>query len=99
MALVDFVRGCLDITSNKRDDEISMWIDAAFADMERCGVNPSLLDRAKPGPIVKAAVVEYVKAHQGYDNTEADRFERNYTSRLAALLNSKANTYLFAEEP
>jgi hypothetical protein len=48
--------------------------------------------------MVRSAVVCYVKANYGFDNAEAPRFTSTYKSILAALLNSKANEYIYPEE-
>jgi hypothetical protein len=98
MALLDDVRACLHVSSNKTDAEIQIWIDAALANMRSCGVKEELLQPKSLGAMAKAAVVMYVKANYGYDNSEAPRFQQAYDSTVISLLNSKANEYLFPEE-
>lgn len=98
MALLDDVRLSLRTMTTATDDEIQMWIDAAVADMRRCGVRDDLLEEETMCPMAKGAVVCYVKASYGYDNPEADRFMASYQSMLTGLLNSKANEYLFPDE-
>lgn len=97
MALLDDVRLSLRVVSEATDDEIQMWINAAIADMQRCGVKPELIDEGDPSPLVKSAVTCFVKAQYGYDNAEAPRFMESYVMLLAGLLNSKSNEYLFPE--
>lgn len=97
MALLDDVRLSLRVVSEATDDEIQMWINAAIADMQRCGVKPELIDESDPSPLVKSAVTCFVKAQYGYDNSEAPRFMESYVMMLAGLLNSKSNEYLFPE--
>ena len=79
-----------------------MWIDAAKADMRRCGVHDSLLVEETMSSLAKSAVVCFVcfvKGQYGYDNSEAPRFLESYRMMLAGLLNSKANEYLFPDTP
>jgi len=99
MALIDDVRSCLHVSSDKTDVEIQMWIDSAIDDMRRCGVKESLLNPSTMNSLAKSAVVMFTKARYGFDNSEADRFESWYQATLASLLNSKANEYLFPDEP
>ena len=98
MALLDDVRSCLRVTSTLSDPEIQMWIDAAIADMRRCGVRDDLLDTATMNSLAKSAVTCFVKANYGYDNAEAPRFTATYKAILAALLNSRANEYIHPGE-
>lgn len=95
MALLDEVRTCLRVTSTLTDTEIQMWINAAIEDMRRCGVKDALLVESTMNSLAKSAVVCFVKAQYGYDNSEAQRFLESYGMMLAALLNSKSNEYLF----
>lgn len=98
MALIDEVRPCLRVISTATDAEIQMWIDAAIADMRRCGVKDELLDVESMCPLAKSAVTCFVKSQYGYDNDEADRFMGSYQMMLTGLLNSKANEYLFPDD-
>lgn len=95
MALLDDVRKSLRVVSDMTDDEIQMWVDAAIADMLRCGVKSELVDEKAMSPLAKSAVTCFVKAQYGYDNAEAPRFQESYRMMLAGLLNSKSNEYLF----
>lgn len=96
MALLDDIRTAVRVTSTATDSELAMWRDAAIADMRRCGVKDELLDESLEtfDPLVRSAVVCFVKGNYGYDNSEAPRFMAAYKSVLAALLNSTANEYL-----
>lgn len=100
MALLDEMRMRLRITSTATDDEIDGEILAAIADMRRCGVKEALLEAEAPHPLVKHAVAMYVRAYYGMDNAnERPQFIAAYERVLCDLLNSKANEYLFPEEP
>lgn len=98
MALIDDVRTCLRVVSDMTDSEIQVWIDAAKADMLRCGVRPELLVEQTMNSLVKSAIVCFVKGQYGYDNSEAPRFLDSYRLMLAGLLNSKSNI-CHVEEP
>lgn len=100
MSLLDDARVAVRVTSTATDAELQMWVDAAIADMRRCGVRDELLDEGAEtfDPMVRSAVVCYVKANYGYDNAEAPRFTATYKAILAALLNSRANEYIYPGE-
>ena len=89
MALIDEARVWLRVSGEYTDTEIQDMLDEAIADMDRCGVRDELLEDITP--LVKGAMREYVKAHYGYDNDEANRFKASYDLMLANLLNSDAN--------
>jgi len=74
MALIDDVKMALRITSIEFDPEVQGLIDSALADLQLSGVvNPLETD-----PLIKRAIITYCKAQFGYDNPEADRFQRAY---------------------
>lgn len=98
MALLDDVRQCVRVTSTATDAEIQAWINAAIEDMRRCGIKDALLDPATMNSLAKSAVICFVKANYGYDNSEAPRFMESYNAMLTGLYNSKSNEYLFPEE-
>lgn len=74
MALIDDVKTALRITADEFDGEITGLIDAAMADLQQAGIyTPDETD-----PLIKRAVILYCKAHFGYDNPEAERFQQSY---------------------
>lgn len=94
MSLLDDIKVCLRVSSDATDSEVQMLIDAALYDMERAGVNPGLLHGCGDGianGFVKTAVTAYCKAHYGYDNAEAERFDDAYRRIVVDLLNSGEN--------
>lgn len=93
MALLDDCRVAVRVSTNALDSELEILIAAAKADMERCGVKPALLDDEALAPIVRSAVVCFVKSHFGLDQEadERDFFQASYRSQVVALLNSDAN--------
>jgi len=100
LTLLADIKTALRITSDAFDTEVETLIGAALADLERVGVNPALLDAENlPDPLVRHAVTAYCKAHFGYDNDEAGRFEEAYRRVQVDLLNSKQNIAAIEEEP
>lgn len=79
----------LRVSSAEFEPEIEMLADAALEDMERAGVDPDYL--AALGPRVRHAVACYCKAHFGYDNAEACRFDQSYRQIVIDMLNSSRN--------
>ncbi|SFR15264.1 head-tail connector protein [Desulfoscipio geothermicus] len=78
MALLDDVKKALRISeaTTDFDGEIQDLIDAAKADLGLSGVmSEKVIDT---DPLIKRAVVTYCKANFGYDNPEAERFQRAY---------------------
>lgn len=100
MALLDEMRVRLRVTTDLTDAEIQDEIDAALADMRRVGIKEHLLNADNPAALVKHAIALYCKAYYGYDNAnERPQFIAAYERTVCDLLNSKANEYLFPEEP
>lgn len=91
MALLDDVKVALRVSGSATDSEVSMWVGAALADMERVGIDPAMLGDDPPA-LVKAAVACYAKARYGYDVEERAQFEASYRSIVCDLMNSSANT-------
>ncbi|MFA6690050.1 MAG: head-tail connector protein [Sphaerochaetaceae bacterium] len=77
-------RTSLRITATDYDDEISTLISAAKADLKRGGITS---DKAASDsdPLVRVAIISYVKASFGLDNDEADRYAKVYQSMLSAM--------------
>lgn len=100
MALLDDMRERVRVTTKLTDAEIDDAIMAGLEDMRRCGIKERLLSGEQPNPLVKMALTNYIRAHYGLDNaTERPQFLESYKQTLCDLLNSKANEYLFPEEP
>lgn len=76
-------RKALRITATDYDDEISTLILAAKADLVRGGVTQA--GAVDTDPLVRTAVICYVKGQFGLDNNEADRYMVVYQSMLSAL--------------
>lgn len=65
-------------TNQSYNDEINDLILAAKDDLKISGIASSLID--DNDPLIKRAIITYVKAHFGYDNPEADRYSLAYES-------------------
>lgn len=103
MTLQEDIRVSLRITSSDFDSEVRMLIDAARFDMERVGIDPTLLaldpeTQDLENAFVKAAVTAYCKAHFGFDNAEAVRLDDSYRRIVCDLLNSASNIAAIAEQ-
>ena len=99
MALLDDMKLVLRVSTDAYDSEVNLLIEAAKADMLRVGVLPDMVNPPvgeDEAPLVIQAIACYCKAHFGYDNSEAARFERSYRQTVTDLLNSSAN--IAAEE-
>ena len=86
MATTDMLVACrtaLRITSTDYDDEISTLVAAAKADLKRGGVLLAKVDDTDP--MIRVAIICYVKSAFGLDNDEADRYAAAYQSMLSAL--------------
>lgn len=90
MALLDDVKLALRITSSAFDPEVQDLIDAAKSDLQLSGVHPDWMD--DDDPLIRRAVMVYCKAHFGYDNPEAERFQRSYDMLKAHLTLSQEYT-------
>lgn len=77
------VRTSLRITSTDYDDEISTLVAAAKADLKRGGVLLAKVDDTDP--MIRVAIICYVKSAFGIDNDEAERYAAAYQSMLSAL--------------
>lgn len=92
-SLYDSVRDALRVSSTMYDSEVYGLIGAAVKDMLVKGVSPTWLgtDIDALPELAKQAVVVYAKANFGYDNDEAERFQKSYDSIVCTILNSSHN--------
>lgn len=94
--ILDACRSALRITSTDYDDEISTLVLAAKADLVRGGVTGS--GAVDTDPLVRTAVICYVKGLFGMDNDEADRYMAAYQSMLSALKCSSGYAQTLTDE-
>lgn len=93
---LDELKLMLRVTSDVYDHEILIEAEAALRDMERVGIREDYIKEANAS--VRHAVACYVKANFGYDNEEADRFNRSYRQMVIDMLNSDKNKAYNPEE-
>ena len=89
--ILSAVKVNLRLTTDAFDEaEIMPLINGALCDLQRVGINPSLLEleEDKVDGLTLRAIVLYCKAHFGYDNAEAERFENSYNQVVRDMLNS-----------
>jgi uncharacterized phage protein (predicted DNA packaging) len=76
MALIDDIKDILRVSGNDLDTEILDLIEAAKADLQLSGVHSTKVNDADP--LIKRAITVFCKANFGWDNPEADRFQKSY---------------------
>lgn len=77
-------RQCLRITSAAFDGEIVDLIRAAREDLALVGVLPERA-RDEADPLIKRAIMNYLKAEFGLDNADADRYRAAYDRLKVSL--------------
>lgn len=68
------IKQALRINNSAFDEEVQDLIDAGELDLKLAGIY--FVD--SEDPLIKRAITTYCKAHFGYDNPEADRFNDSY---------------------
>lgn len=76
MTLLDDAKKAARIMSNFYDDEINDLLGAGKAELQLAGI--FFEDKDALHPLIKRALITYVKGHFGYDNPEAPRFLEAY---------------------
>ena len=89
-ATVEQLRLAVRVAGPDFDDELTALAMAAVEDMGRAGVPDEFLSSGSP--LVRHAVLCFVKAHFGFDNADADRLAASYRQALCDLLNSPSAT-------
>lgn len=74
--MLNDVKDALRESGKDPDNEVSDLIEAAKADLQLSGVRQEKI--IDTDPLIKRAVINYCKAQFGYDNPEADRFQKAY---------------------
>ncbi|MBD5798408.1 DNA-packaging protein [Bacillus pseudomycoides] len=75
--MLDVVKKALRISHNALDDEISDLIEAARHDLMLSGVSSEKAN-VDTDPLIKRAIITYVKANFIPDAKEAERFQLSY---------------------
>ena len=81
MALLDDIKSELRVSGTDFDTEITGLINTAKSDLEQSGV----MKVSDTDALTKMAIVLFCKANFGWDNPEADRFNRLYENIRAKL--------------
>ncbi|MGN1112022.1 MAG: head-tail connector protein [Acutalibacteraceae bacterium] len=71
------IRRYLRISHTRFDAEITDLIGAARADLLLGGIKPAKVNNEKD-PLIKRAIVCYVKAEFGLDNADAEKYRESY---------------------
>lgn len=79
MALLDDVKNVLRISGTDLDTEINDLINAAMADLVLVGVDFEMASD-ETDSLIRRAIMSYCKANFGWDNPEAERFQKSYDS-------------------
>lgn len=74
--MLEKIKLSLRINNAAYNNEIQDLIDACKQDLKISGIKPSLIQ--DNDPLIIRAITVYVKAHFGYDNADADKFEKSY---------------------
>lgn len=77
MTMLEDVKTALRIRNAVFDAEIADLIAAARDDLRISGVAAAMV-ASDTDALIKRAIVTYAKANFGYDNPEADRFQKSY---------------------
>lgn len=77
MALIDDVKDALRISGSDLNTEVTDLINAAQSDLKLSGILSSKA-ASTTDPLIRRAVVVYCKANFGWDNPEAERFQKSY---------------------
>lgn len=77
--------------NNAYDDEISGLINAAKLDLEISGVASTSI--VESDPLIRQAIITYVKANFGYDNPDSEKLKESYSllKKHLAIAYSKKN--------
>jgi len=77
MALLDDIKLTLRISNTAFDSEISDLISAAQSDLKLSGVLESKVND-DTDPLIKRAIIIYVKANFGWNNPDAEKLQHSY---------------------
>lgn len=81
MALLDEAKGALRLTAPPAaiETEIADLIAAAQAELQLTGILPEKAN-SETDPLIKRAVLVYVKANFGWDNPDAEKYQQSFES-------------------
>lgn len=91
MAILDDVKKALRITATAFDGEVLDLIAAARDDLRLSGtLSTKVADDSDT--LIKRAITVYCKANFGYDNADAERFQKSYDSLKSHITLSQEYT-------
>lgn len=99
MSLLEEAKVHVRVSSDAFDAEIEGLIAAAKATMVNAGIMESVVNADDPEPLVRHAIMTFVKSRFGMDNDDADRFEQSFQSIIAVLAHSDVNSVYEKVEP
>jgi hypothetical protein len=105
VALLDDVKVAIRVGHDATDSEVKDLIASAVFDMANKGVSTTWLGTDPMDPsfsvtdidesalpvMARRAIITYAKANYGYDNDDAELFQKSYDSIVCSLLNSRFN--------
>lgn len=83
--MLAIVKKALRLTVNNYDDELTLMINAALADLGIVGIDSTLLTDATTDPLVKQAVITYCRMHFGSPD-DYDRLKASYDEQKAQMI-------------
>lgn len=91
MGIVDDIKTTLRISNTAYDTEIVDLIAAARSDLMLSGIHEN---KANDGadPLIKRAIITYVKANFGWNNPDAEKLQQSYNMLKTHLSLSKEYT-------
>lgn len=87
--MLEDVKAILRISNNAYDAEINDLIEAAKIDLKLSGVNVNKTvtqtytpeptkENPEPDPLIKRAIIVYVKANFGWNNPDAEKLQQSF---------------------
>lgn len=75
--MIESIKTALRISNTAYDSEINDLVDAARADLRLSGILESKVND-DTDPLIKRAIIIYVKANFGWNNPDAERLQQSY---------------------
>jgi uncharacterized phage protein (predicted DNA packaging) len=74
--MLESAKNALRLSGNELDEEVQDLINAAISELQLSGVGLTDIN----DPLIKRAILTYCKANFGWDNPEAERFQKSFES-------------------
>jgi len=82
--LLDDAKLAIRMKSNTFDTEITDLLEAARLELIQAGIS-SEIAKKDDDPLIKRALITYVKANFGFDNPDYEKFAESFISQKRAL--------------